>query len=790
MELSIIIVNYKTPELVKACIASIKKYPPSVPYEIIVIDNSVDNVGFAKGNNIGIKKAKSKYILLLNSDTKVKKESIEKLIDFAKNHPDAGVVTPKLLNGDGSLQGSVFRFPSIFRAIRQYWFGEKGILDKYSPDSLSVVEAVSMAAFLITPIALEKLSGLNEKYFMYFEDLDYCRKVKKHGLNVYYLPESEVIHYHGKSGEKLSDDDNQWKRLIPSSKIYHGSFIHYLIFAITWSGQKFGKLIPFAIVAFLTIPAFFNLLRPGFFPMQDDLQAFRVYEMDRCFDDLQIPCRWVPDAGYQYGYPQFNFYPPLPYYIGAVLHRIGFQYIDSVKILFVIGYLLSAFTMYILVSTLIDKWSGFVSALLYTYIPYKAVEVYVRGALSEFWAQIFFPLIFWAIYKLVKTGKIKYIVWLSAGIAFLATTHALMTMIFAPIAILWGIYWLYREKWDEAIKVLWGGLLGFGLSAFFVLPVLFEKKFVHVESLLSGYFDYRQHFASLNKLFFSMEWGYGSSGFPNEKLNLSLGIIQWVVGIGAVLLALTKFKKDKRTSILALLLSGVTLGSIFMMHMKSSFIWAKLPFLWYLQFPWRFLAISIFLLCLLTGFFIYFSGKYKYFVGIILITVSIFLNIQFFVPKDWLDITDAEKFSGTSWEKQLTISIFDYLPIYGVLPPWSKAPEFPEVLEGDIKFLEYKKGSNFQTGVVEASKDSLIRIPLFDFPGMTIKIDGKIISHVNNNCSGERYCRGLITFSIPSGKHNVEIKLKNTPVRTFGNTLTLISFGILGCMVLKSRKKN
>jgi len=330
--------------------------------------------------------------------------------------------------------------------------------------------------------------------------------------------------------------------------------------------------------------------------------------------------------------------------------------------------------------------------------------------------------------------------------------------------------------------------LGFSLSAFFILPVIFERKFAHVDSLLSGYFDYRQHFVSLYKLFISREWGYGSSGFPNEKLNLSLGIIQWVVGIGAVLLALAKFKKDKRTSILALLLSGVTLGSVFMMHMKSSFIWAKLPFLWYTQFPWRFLAISIFLLCLLTGFFIHFSGKFKYVLGIILIASSISLNLSFFVPKDWLNITDAEKFSGQSWEKQLTISIFDYLPIYGVLPPWSKAPELPEVLEGNVKFLEYKKGSDYQTGIVEVSENSTIRLPLFDFPGMEVKVDGKVIPHINNNCTGERYCRGLITFNIPQGNHSIKALLTDTLVRKIGNILTLISFISMVLIYFKGKK--
>ncbi|MCX6705301.1 MAG: hypothetical protein NT162_03120, partial [Candidatus Woesebacteria bacterium] len=252
-----------------------------------------------------------------------------------------------------------------------------------------------------------------------------------------------------------------------------------------------------------------------------------------------------------------------------------------------------------MIKSLLGTWPGLIASLLYTYIPYKAVEVYVRGALSEFWAQIFFPLILWAIYKLIKTGKIKYVIWFSVATAALATTHALMTMIFVPIAVIWAIYWLMDEKWNNLFKIIWGGLLGFGLSAFFILPVIFERKFAHVESMLSGYFDYRAHFVSLYKLFLSMEWGYGSSGFPNEKLNLTLGIVQWVIGLCIPVLAMLKYRKHIKMSILAIIISAATLFSIFMIHMKSSFIWAKLPFLWYLQFPWRFLAISIFLLCIL-----------------------------------------------------------------------------------------------------------------------------------------------------------------------------------------------
>ncbi len=235
MDVSIIIVNFNTERLVKDCIASIKRNTKKVKYEVIVIDNSIDNRGFAKANNIGIAKAKGKYVLLLNSDTVVKSGAIDKLYEFAENHFDAGVVAPKLLNTDGSVQASAFRLPTITRAIRQYFFGSKGFLDKYVPET-ETIEVAVMAAFLITPKALREVGMLNEKYFMYFEDLDYCKRVIGSGLNIYYLPSAEVIHIHGASGGKN-------KYLVESAKKYFGIVQYYIYTLVLWLGQKWEKVV-------------------------------------------------------------------------------------------------------------------------------------------------------------------------------------------------------------------------------------------------------------------------------------------------------------------------------------------------------------------------------------------------------------------------------------------------------------------------------------------------------------------------------------------------------------------
>ena len=267
LDLSVIIVNLNTRKLTLDCIKSALAEGPETKKEIIVVDNgstdgsvealealarqklitfikNKENLGFAKANNQGIRIAKSKYLLLLNSDTIVKRGALAKLVEFAESTPDAGIVGSKLLNIDGSLQSSCFHFPTIANAVKEYFLGQKGYFKKFAPKGKkpTPVDALVGAAFLITPAAFKRAGLLDERYFAYFEDIDYCRKAWQTGLKVYYLPSSEIIHYHGATFKKMAKREDQWRKLIPGSKIYHGVVKHYVINTILWIGQKWEKL--------------------------------------------------------------------------------------------------------------------------------------------------------------------------------------------------------------------------------------------------------------------------------------------------------------------------------------------------------------------------------------------------------------------------------------------------------------------------------------------------------------------------------------------------------------------
>ncbi|MCJ7804134.1 glycosyltransferase family 2 protein [Patescibacteria group bacterium] len=262
MDLSIIIVSFNTKDLLKKCLLSL-----SPKAEIIIVDNdsndgtiemlkemkascpalkiifNQENRGFAKAVNQGLKQAKGEYLLLLNSDIFVKKNALDKLIAFAKDQHQAGVIGGRLLNPDGSPQGSCFYLPTLWRVIREFWLGKDNLsmMRKYFPIGKKPVEVevVSGAVFLIPKRVLSKIGFFNERYFMYFEDLDYCRRVSQAGYKVYYLPEAEFIHAHGASGKNISSQTHKW--LVESSQIYYGRLKYKLISLIIKAGQKWQK---------------------------------------------------------------------------------------------------------------------------------------------------------------------------------------------------------------------------------------------------------------------------------------------------------------------------------------------------------------------------------------------------------------------------------------------------------------------------------------------------------------------------------------------------------------------
>lgn len=540
----------------------------------------------------------------------------------------------------------------------------------------------------------------------------------------------------------------------------------------------------------LMLPSVWDLLKPGFFPMHDDLQVFRLHQVDKCFKDFQFPCRWVPDAGFGYGYPLMQFYPPMPYYPMQILNMAGLGLFWSVKIMFALAFLVSGFGMLLLAKHFFGPLAGLLSAVLYVYSPYHSVDVYVRGAMNEAWGMAWFPFVLYYIYQIITdTKKKSNFVYLSVLLALQLTSHNVMTMVFAPTAILWAIFWLISTKKFQSIySLVLSGLLGIGLSAFFFIPVVLEQKFVHVDSMIVGYFNYLAHFADIKQLFLTKFWGYGGSTWgPEDGMSFAVGHFQWVLALIASFFALLSFKKNRQISLLVLFSTAFAFGYAFLTHSKSSFFWEHLSLLQFSQFPWRLVALSVFYFSFAAGFSVYYLKENKLYKVLVasLVMAIIFYNAAYFRVDRPLRVTTAEKLSGLSWENQVTGGIFDYLPRSAQKPPGSPAPSYPWFIAGNGGITDYQKGSNWiKFHVQTVQESSVLIIPIYDYQGLRVKVNSKVVNHTTQTELG------LVTVTLPLGSHTVEVKVANTPLRTLTDIVSLASVFILFYLVKKNGLRN
>ncbi len=228
VDLSIITVSYKSKEHLAVLLPSIFQSTKKYSYEVIVVDNDSQdgtaeavnsllsaipnlkliknrNTGFASGNNIGIKQSSGKYVLLLNPDTKVEPDTFEVMLDFMESRPDVGISGCKLIKGDGKLDLACRRrFPNPWNSFKRLFLRDNQDYNYTDIDENQSMEVDSVvgAFLLIRRSVMEKIGPLDEKFFMYGEDLDWCWRCKEVGYKVWYYPKTSVTHYKGSSSRK------------------------------------------------------------------------------------------------------------------------------------------------------------------------------------------------------------------------------------------------------------------------------------------------------------------------------------------------------------------------------------------------------------------------------------------------------------------------------------------------------------------------------------------------------------------------------------------------------------
>ncbi len=257
-DVSVIILTYNTLSLTRACLRSVYASQRRITVETIVVDNaSTDhtteclqtefpnahfimnsaNLGFSRGNNVGLQAASGRYLLLLNSDTEVQPGALEAMITFMDEHPDAGACGPMLMNVDGTLQPSGRALPSVWSVFvgmtKLYRLWKAGFYVQRGRDYTQIarVGEVSGAALLVRHEAYQKVGGLDPNLFAYYEDVDWCKRISQAGYWVYYVPQAKVMHRW--EGTSRSVSELSYRAGQNSQRYYfakhHGPFAHRII---------------------------------------------------------------------------------------------------------------------------------------------------------------------------------------------------------------------------------------------------------------------------------------------------------------------------------------------------------------------------------------------------------------------------------------------------------------------------------------------------------------------------------------------------------------------------------
>jgi len=231
VDLSIIIVNWNTRDLLAQCLQSVYETVQGLECEIFVVDNASsdgsaamvrerfpcvrlvenwENVGFARANNQAIRESTGRYVVLLNPDTVVKPGALEALVPFMDTHPQAGAGGARLLNPDGTLQTSCYPAPTLSREfwrlfhLDAYWLYAHYDMASWGLDRPREVDVLQGACLILRREALDQVGLLDEDYFIYTEEVDLCQRLRHQGWKAYWLPQAAVVHYGGQSTQQVA----------------------------------------------------------------------------------------------------------------------------------------------------------------------------------------------------------------------------------------------------------------------------------------------------------------------------------------------------------------------------------------------------------------------------------------------------------------------------------------------------------------------------------------------------------------------------------------------------------
>jgi len=449
----------------------------------------------------------------------------------------------------------------------------------------------------------------------------------------------------------------------------------------------------------------------------------------------QFPVRFLPRLNQGVGYPVADFLYPLFLYLGSIIHLMKVPFILDIKIILILSVICSGFGMYLFLRKHFSYFSSFLGSIFYVYLPYHLYDLYTRGSVGEIVALAVGPFLFWAVER--KSWIIT-----SIFLFLVIIAHNTIAFFFFPIIILYAI--LRRNKLKD---VVFFSLLGLGLSAFFWLPALYDRQFTHFDTTLVS--NPSRYFVDA----------------------VSFHLIGWILPLIFIGALFFKHTFQDRKVVFFFLLGIV---SLFFSLSISNFFWTFSTITSFVQFPFRFLSITLLSESFIAAYLIDNIHKKSLLVPL-LICVLIFSSWQYLLPSRY-DYSDESFYAtnvGTTTVKN------EYMPKWVKIIPTSYAYEKVFTDNGIIRNIQ-QKGTKllFQ---IRSKKTVNVIVSYVYFPGWEALVDGKSVSISAHGTNG------LIQFIVPPGEHAVLVVYKETFLHMLADAISLFCILLLTGLLVKRK---
>lgn len=606
-----------------------------------------------------------------------------------------------------------------------------------------------------------------------------------------------------------------------------------------------GHWRPVLALLAVSIFAWAPLLTPAYFFNAHDAphSIFFLVEFDQTLRDGYLWPRWAPDFAFGYGYPLFNIYAPLAFYAAELLHLLGLSALDAIKAMYVLATVGAGLAMYAFVRRLLGWQAAAVAGVAYMFAPFHLLEIFVRSAYSEFVAMALFPLVLWAFTELLWGPTFRRLAWAALAYGILALTHHTSFFTITPLIALYVVYGVVRcarrvgrrRALRIALYSLGAGILGLGLAAIYLVPMLAEMRYIKMSQWTAFNYDFQQHFVYFSQLLAPF-WGYAYSGpGPDDGMSFQLGLLPLGLAFAATLLAVSNYARVQREPLRisrpeepddtgngspgrdapaarylpadVLFFVGVSAVLIWLMSPGAQQVWQVLPFFNLVQFPWRLLGLSALTLSIVAG------SLYP------LLWYSASRAVRSWVAPFHIagNVQPAARFPAELALLMLVVALSTYgyaLPEYTPVEDWRQTPAAvvhwdrfsptervgmpahaeqqpttspleeayltgqpltaAAILRGNGQVETLRRGGASSEVRVSAVEPVTVQFFTYDYPGWQVHQDGQLTVHH----PAPPY--GLITLEVPAGVHHLQLRMGTTPARLVGGLVSLAALVVIG----------